>query len=637
MRTTNMKTFNVSANGLLKFAGLLLLVLVSGCRRDADTPSSESQKHEKKHQLLVALSERQDSTLCQALQDSSDAELQLLALRHAASWPDTSVVDCLLPLLHSHSTEMRRQTVESLGALKSHRAKQALQALLKKEKDATVRQACYPALGRMNDFMSEDERRQWMLDAPCEDAPLWMAFYAQDLVKDTLHACAIEALSCPSLKARKAAAFALSRSLQSLSEQESRTILDAIAKESDPSLKSPLIRSLRNAPDSLVHKHLEGALKTESDERLLAEYLRLTASFSSPSVDLLLPLLAHSGPGIPAFAGKLIQADELEYDQIEFLEDLSKHPDPYTQSEALLLLASRRSGQAAAFEDLLSYCSASQMPQIKANLLSRMHGFEDARPYLLQQVFDKHAVVRTAAAEALLAAVNEGEDEQALLDLLAVQDAGITALVCEHLTNQSEPSPKVKTALLQQQASLRIPEDAETVGMIELLALKQAWEFEPRSEQSPKKLTREELNALQDTVIVRMVFEEGRVVCALYTLHTPESVCSFVHLAEQSFYDSMTVHRVVPNFVIQAGCPRGDGWGGIDYTIHTERGGDSFTAGSLGMASAGPDTESSQWFITHTDTPHLDQRYTRFGEVVEGMDVVRKLRRGSLLLKVELP
>lgn len=638
MRTPKMKTFNASDCAFLKLACAIpfFLAFASGCRQDAGDPTIEDRQSNKKMELLLALSHRQDSTLCQAVQDSSDTDLQLLAVRHAASWHDTNVVDCLLPLLNSPLGEIRLRTVESLGAIKSQRALTPILQLLKKEKNTDVRQACYPALGRLAAYSTESDRRNWMLNAPCEDAPLWMAFFAQDLVRDSLHACAMEALQCPSLHARQAAAFVLSRSLQNLTNDNSQKILDAIRRESDPSLKSPLIRSLRNAPDSLVREHLEFALANESDERLLAEYLRLATSFSFPSADLLMPLLAHHGPGIPALAGKLIKADELDFQQLEALEALTSHADPYTRSEALFLLASRQGGQTAAFEELLDYCSTSNLPYIKANLLARMHHFDAAYPYLQQQLFDRAAVVRTAAAEALIARLKTGSDQQSILDLLAVNDAGVTALVCEYLNNQEAPSVEVKKALLRQHASFRVPEDAETVGMIESLARKLAWELEPRSEYRPQQLDRGELEALADTVNVRLVFKEGTVVCALYTLHAPESVCSFVHLAETSFYDSMHVHRLVPNFVAQVGCPRGDGWGGISYTIHTERGGLPFTAGSLGMASAGPDTESSQWFITHTDTPHLNQRYTRFGEVIEGFDVLRSLRRGSLLLRAEV-
>jgi cyclophilin family peptidyl-prolyl cis-trans isomerase len=93
---------------------------------------------------------------------------------------------------------------------------------------------------------------------------------------------------------------------------------------------------------------------------------------------------------------------------------------------------------------------------------------------------------------------------------------------------------------------------------------------------------------------------------------------------------------VVPNFVIQGGCNRGDGWGSEDYSIRSEFSMRRYTEGSVGMASAGKDTEGTQWFITHSPTPHLDGRYTIFAVVEEGMDVVHKIEVGDLIEKVEL-
>jgi cyclophilin family peptidyl-prolyl cis-trans isomerase len=114
-------------------------------------------------------------------------------------------------------------------------------------------------------------------------------------------------------------------------------------------------------------------------------------------------------------------------------------------------------------------------------------------------------------------------------------------------------------------------------------------------------------------------------------------VVNFIKLINDGFYNGKTTHRVVPNFVVQGGCPRGDGYGALDYTIRSEIGLCWYDqAGYLGMASAGRDTEGTQWFITHSPTPHLDGRYTIFGKVAEGMDVVNTLEVGDRIEKIEL-
>ena len=120
----------------------------------------------------------------------------------------------------------------------------------------------------------------------------------------------------------------------------------------------------------------------------------------------------------------------------------------------------------------------------------------------------------------------------------------------------------------------------------------------------------------------------------LYTQAAPYTVLSFLKLAARHFYDGLPFHRVVPNFVVQGGDPRGDGWGGPDYSIRSEFSLLRFERGMLGMASAGKDTEGSQFFITHSPQPHLDGRYTIFGRVRDGMDLVDRLQVGDTITTV---
>ena len=134
------------------------------------------------------------------------------------------------------------------------------------------------------------------------------------------------------------------------------------------------------------------------------------------------------------------------------------------------------------------------------------------------------------------------------------------------------------------------------------------------------------INTLDARNSVTLKTNKGEIVISLFTEEAPATVASFVDLAAKGFFNEKKFHRVVPNFVVQGGDPRGDGWGSIDYTIRSE-----FSTfyyddeGYLGMASAGKDTESCQFFVTHSPTPHLDGRYTIFGKVINGMDIVHKL------------
>jgi len=122
----------------------------------------------------------------------------------------------------------------------------------------------------------------------------------------------------------------------------------------------------------------------------------------------------------------------------------------------------------------------------------------------------------------------------------------------------------------------------------------------------------------------------------LDVVEAPLTTASFVRLAQRGFYDGLVFHRVEPGFVVQGGDPRGDGYGGPGYALRDEISRRPFGRGAVGLALAGPDTGGSQFFITLSPQPHLDGRYPRFGEVVEGMDVVLKIRPGDVIERVEV-
>ncbi len=154
---------------------------------------------------------------------------------------------------------------------------------------------------------------------------------------------------------------------------------------------------------------------------------------------------------------------------------------------------------------------------------------------------------------------------------------------------------------------------------------------------------------LEDGIYVKFQTSKGDILAELYYENAPLTVANFVGLAEgtienkakakgEPYYDGLSFHRVVPNFVIQGGDPQGNGSGGPGYSFA-----DEFdpslrhdTAGILSMANSGPATNGSQFFITHVATPHLDDRHSVFGKVKEGMDVVNTIAQGDKMNKVEI-
>ena len=136
----------------------------------------------------------------------------------------------------------------------------------------------------------------------------------------------------------------------------------------------------------------------------------------------------------------------------------------------------------------------------------------------------------------------------------------------------------------------------------------------------------------------RIETERGSIVLELHARHAPVTVNNFVFLARQGFYDGVAFHRVIANFMIQGGDPTGSGRGGPGYRFADELRNNPLkhVAGALSMANAGPDTNGSQFFITHCPQPHLDGRHTVFGQVVEGQAVVDAIRQGDRMLRVAI-
>jgi peptidyl-prolyl cis-trans isomerase B (cyclophilin B) len=128
----------------------------------------------------------------------------------------------------------------------------------------------------------------------------------------------------------------------------------------------------------------------------------------------------------------------------------------------------------------------------------------------------------------------------------------------------------------------------------------------------------------------------GAIELELYPEHAPGTVNNFVFLAREGFYDGVTFHRVIPDFMIQGGDPTGSGRGGPGYRFEDELAGNPLrhTRGVISMANAGPDTNGSQFFITHGPQPHLDGRHTVFGKVTKGLEVVDSITQGDAMLRV---
>ena len=130
--------------------------------------------------------------------------------------------------------------------------------------------------------------------------------------------------------------------------------------------------------------------------------------------------------------------------------------------------------------------------------------------------------------------------------------------------------------------------------------------------------------------------EKGNLVLELFASDVPLTVNNFVFLAREGFYDGTTFHRVIPDFMAQGGDPTGTGTGGPGYKFADEFTEHTHGTGALSMANSGPNTNGSQFFITYTPQPHLDNHHSVFGQLTDGMDVLKALKNGDAVVRITI-
>jgi cyclophilin family peptidyl-prolyl cis-trans isomerase len=154
---------------------------------------------------------------------------------------------------------------------------------------------------------------------------------------------------------------------------------------------------------------------------------------------------------------------------------------------------------------------------------------------------------------------------------------------------------------------------------------------------APEVYSEARLTTPETSTIIYIDTDRGSIQVELAVLDAALTVENFIALARKGYFNGLTIHRVVPNFVIQDGDPRSDGEGGPGYTIRDEINERPYLRGTVGMAlDPWRDTGGSQFFITHSPQPHLDAKYTVFGRVIDGMDVVDKIQQWDVIRRIRV-
>ncbi len=238
---------------------------------------------------------------------------------------------------------------------------------------------------------------------------------------------------------------------------------------------------------------------------------------------------------------------------------------------------------------------------------------------------------------------NNKIDQNYIQSIFDMMDVALISRMCEYITAQKQNNKTVDIttdALQNLQRQLFLPRDFETWIDLEKAILS----FEGKIYQYKSCFETGYKNPIDWNYIVKInasqkvkiTTNKGIMVLMLKVDDAPASVANFLKLVDEGYYNGKYFHRMVHNFVVQGGCPRGDGWGSLEWNQRSELSSSlRYKIGSVGLASVGKDSEGVQFFISHNYAPHLDGRYTIFAEVIKGFDVIGNLNVGDQMISIE--
>ncbi len=600
-----------------------------------------------------------------------DPQVRARAVRAAGRLQDPAAVADLAALLKDDYAEVQLEAAFALGQIPGRASEKVILAALKGEIDQPLRRRLIEAavkagdeqtLTRLDDWLELDEpellaeaalaagryvmrRQRWEPDLPALPAPI--VGRLRELLAHPDTAVQMSALYTLYRVEDEASAARAAFLLESPDPEVARSAARFLSTCATPVARSALLRAAVSR-DWIVRLEAGRGLA-----RLQAwQELKPLLNDPHPSVRRGVAQAVGKG-GAPA----LCLASELSRVVDDPEADVSE-----TAIEAYGLVARDSAGEALA--------RAARSPRWRvrrgaARALAQL--LPGSAEELLRLASDPQAQVVEAALEGFKKLKSEAAGER-LRAVLARDDVALSATVAGVVAEWKDPD--WAAPLLEAYARFEESDESETQqAILEALGPLGNREALPLLEEvagggdrnlaraarkslallGKKEIPTEELPGSGPTAVVSRLpardeteeailhTQRGLVKLRLLGEEAPGTVRNFVSLARKGYYDGLTFHRVVPDFVTQGGCPRGDGWGGPGYSIRCEINPVPYRRGTVGMALAGKDTGGSQFFICHSPQPHLDGRYTVFGEVLEGMEIVDLLQEGDRILRVEIP
>jgi HEAT repeat protein/cyclophilin family peptidyl-prolyl cis-trans isomerase len=592
-----------------------------------------------------------------------DAEVRQMAAFALGLIGDKSARDPLVTALGDPSALVQGSAAEALGLIGDPGAAEAIGRMVSQVVQAGTFAQPLATLGPGGD--DEDAKR----DTPAAALRLGVAALVRLKAYGPLAAAVLDGAGEPRVRW-----WPVAYALQRLEDPRALPALLTFAKDANPYARAFAVKGLGALKNPTAVPTLM-LLLTSGDRAVLIETIRALGRVGDPAALPPLLKIVHASDTDPQVRLEAISAlgglhDAGAPDLMDTLLDLVTHPSPAIRAAALRSAASldaegfvavlagldpdpHWSVRAALASVLGTLPQAVGLPRLMTMLedtdqrvipavlaaIASLHA-PDAGTVLLDRLKADDPVVRVAAAngigelkppggaQALAEAYRFGQRDGTYI----ARGAALSALA---KYGAAEAVPVLKTALADKDWALRVRAAAllkplDPSSDVDAQIRPAPTTLAPDVYQAPRLVTPPVTTQLYiDT-------DRGTIQIELAMLDAPLTVENFVALARKGYFNGLGIHRVVPNFVIQDGDPRGDGEGGPGYTIRDELNERPYLRGTVGMALDWADTGGSQFFITHSPQPHLDAKYTVFGRVVAGMDVVDKLEQWDVIRRVRV-
>lgn len=428
-----------------------------------------------------------------------------------------------------------------------------------------------------------------------------------------------------------------------------QSLVQTLGSDSSAYVRMAVASALRKITSMKVQQALKEAATNDPDYRVRVNAVRALATFPVDDVaQNLIETLKDESEPVAIAAAETIASLNFE-GQTQLLSQQVQTTNSWRVKGNLYesLLASGKNSDEVV-EEIIAQFKSTENPYGQAALLTALRQAPAAHLFVQEQLDSSIPVIKSSAVAALVSMnrhrLFHPSMQQAFIDAyrkgMQTGDAAVIGTIAAALMNPSLNYKKLITDyqfLYEAKSKLSLPRDNEALQPLEAaIAYFENRELEkPVANEFNHLIDWEFVKTIPHDQQVRIQTSKGNIIIQLLVEEAPGSVANFLQLTNSGYFNGKNFHRVVPNFVIQGGCNRGDGWGSEDYSIRSEFSMRKYKEGSVGMASAGKDTEGTQWFITHSPTPHLDGRYTIFAEVVSGMDVVHQMAVGDQIIQVE--